>query len=193
MARPMKARAAASPAVAGAVVIRDVADSDMPAVQAIYAHHVLHGLASFELEPPDLAEMIRRRDAIRAGGYPYRVAAADGRVLGYAYASQFRPRPAYAHTVEDSVYVADGAHRRGIGRRLLADLIDKCTALGYRQMIAVIGDSANAPSIGVHEALGFRHAGVMTSCGYKFGRWVDTVVMQRPLGEGDDTLPRPRS
>jgi phosphinothricin acetyltransferase len=192
MARPLKAPAPAAPAAAGDVVIRDVADADMPAVQAIYAHHVLNGLASFELEPPDVREMIRRRDTIRAGGYPYRVAVVDGRVLGYAYASQFRPRPAYMHTVEDSVYVADGAHRRGIGRRLLADLIDKCTALGYRQMIAVIGDSANAPSIGVHEALGFRHAGVMKSCGFKFGRWVDTVVMQRPLGEGDGTLPKPR-
>ncbi len=191
MPRPMTSDAAAAPAAD--IVIRDVADADMPIVQAIYAHHVLHGLASFEVQPPDLQEMIRRRDAIRAGGYPYRVAVVDGTVKGYAYASQFRPRPAYAHTVENSVYVADGAHRRGIGRKLLADLIDKCTALGFRQMVAVIGDSGNAPSIGVHAALGFRHAGTMKSCGFKFGRWVDTVVMQRPLGDGDDTLPKPRS
>lgn len=193
MPRTMKAPSTVPPAVAGEVLIRDVADADMPAVQAIYAHHVLHGLASFEIVPPDLDEMIRRRNVIQAGGYPYRVAVVDGRVLGYAYASQFRPRPAYAHSVEDSVYVADGVHRRGIGRRLLADLIDKCTTLGYRQMIAVIGDSGNAPSIGVHAALGFRQAGVMKSCGFKFGRWVDTVMMQRPLGDGDDTLPKPRS
>jgi len=193
MARTMKAAASVAPAVAGDILIRDVTDADMTAVQAIYAHHVLHGLASFEIKPPDLVEMIRRRDVILGGGYPYRVAVVDGEVVGYAYASQFRPRPAYAHSVEDSVYVADGAHRRGIGRRLLADLIEKCTALGYRQMIAVIGDSGNAPSIGVHAALGFRQAGVMKSCGFKFGRWVDTVMMQRPLGDGDDTLPKPRS
>ncbi len=192
MPRPMKTDVAA-PLAAADIVIRDVADADMPAVQAIYAHHVLHGLASFEVKPPDLDEMIRRRDAIGAAGYPYRVAVVDGVVQGYAYASQFRPRPAYAHTVEDSVYVAEGAHRRGIGRRLLADLIEKCTALGYRQMIAVIGDSGNAPSIGVHAALGFRRTGLMQSCGFKFGRWVDTVMMQLPLGDGDDTLPTLRS
>jgi phosphinothricin acetyltransferase len=184
---------AAAPAPQGEIVIRDVADADMPAIQAIYAHHVLTGLASFEVEPPDVAEMTRRRDVIRAAGYPYRVAAADGQVLGYAYASSFRPRPAYSHTVEDSVYVSKDTHRRGIGRRLLQDIVDICTRLGYRQMVAVIGDSGNAPSIGVHAALGFRHAGVMKSAGFKFGRWVDTVMMQRPLGEGDDTLPKPRS
>lgn len=193
MAWPPGSDGAATPADDDQILIRDVADADMPAVQTIYAHHVLHGLASFEVEPPDVAEMIRRRDVIRAGGYPYRVAVLDGAVAGYSYAAQFRPRPAYLHTVENSVYVDDGVHRRGVGRRLLADLIDKCTALGYRQMIAVIGDSGNGPSIGLHAALGFRHAGLMKSSGFKFGRWVDTVVMQLPLGDGDGTLPKPRS
>ena len=188
--RPLKS---AAPAAGAAVVIRDVTDADMPAIQAIYAHHVLTGLASFELEPPDVNEMIRRRDVMRAAGYPYRVAEASGQLLGYAYASSFRPRAAYSHTVEDSVYISKDAHRQGIGRRLLSDIIDRCTALGYRQMVAVIGDSGNGPSIGLHADLGFEKVGQIKSVGYKFGRWVDSVIMQRPLGEGDGTLPKPRS
>ena len=128
---------------AGDILIRDVADGDMAAIQDIYAHHVLEGLASFEEEPPDEAELTRRRDALLADGYPYRVAVLDGRVKGYAYASSFRPRPAYRHTVENSVYVDVGTQRKGIGRRLLEDLIERCTALLYRQMTAVIGASAN--------------------------------------------------
>lgn len=178
-------------AVLDAIVIRDAAADDMAAVQAIYAHHVRRGLASFEIEPPDVAEMARRRQAIVGHGLPYLVAAADGRVLGYAYAGPYRPRPAYRFTLEDSVYIADGFAGRGIGRRLLAELIERCTRLGYRQMVAVIGDSQNSPSIRLHERLGFVRAGVIRSAGFKHGRWVDSVIMQRALGEGDSTLPPP--
>lgn len=174
---------------AGDILIRDVADGDMAAIQDIYAHHVLEGLASFEEEPPDEAEMTHRRDALLAESYPYRVAVLDGRVKGYAYVSSFRPRPAYRHTVENSVYVDIGTQRRGIGRCLLKDLIERCTELGYRQMIAVIGDSGNEASISLHADLGFEKAGLLASTGLKFGRWVDTVIMQRPLGDGDGTLP----
>jgi phosphinothricin acetyltransferase len=186
-ARPMQS---AAPAAGAAIVIRDVTDADMPVIQAIYAHHVLTGLASFELQPPDLNEMIRRRDIIVGAGYPYVVAEVSGQVLGYAYASSFRPRAAYTFTVEDSVYISKDAHRQGIGRRLLRDIIDRCTALGYRQMVAVIGDSGNSPSIGLHADLGFEKVGQIKSVGYKFGRWVDSVIMQRPLGEGGGTLPK---
>lgn len=194
-----------STAILDAIVIRDAADDDMAAVQAIYAHHVRHGLASFEIEPPDVAEMARRRQAIVAHGLPYLVAVAlpspkrspgfaqagDGRVLGYAYAGPYRPRPAYRFTLEDSVYIAEGFAGRGIGRRLLAELIERCTQLGYRQMVAVIGDSQNSPSIRLHERLGFARAGVIRAAGFKHGRWVDSVIMQRALGEGDSTLPPP--
>ena len=171
------------------ILIRDVADSDMAAIQDIYAHHVLEGLASFEEEPPDEAEMTHRRDALVADGYPYRVAVLDGRVKGYSYVSRFRPRPAYRHTVENSVYVDVGTQRQGIGRSLLEDLIERCTELGYRQMIAVIGDSGNEASISLHADMGFEKAGLLSSTGFKFGRWVDTVIMQRPLDDGDGTLP----
>jgi phosphinothricin acetyltransferase len=176
-------------AEAGDIVIRDVTDGDMEAVREIYSHHVLEGLASFEDDPPDAAEMTRRRDALLEEGYPYRVAVQDGRVKGYAYVSSYRPRPAYRHTVENSVYVDVNTHRQGIGRRLLQDLIEKCTAMGYRQMVAVIGDTANQPSIGLHAQQGFEVVGTLPSVGYKFGRWVGSVIMQRPLGDGDDILP----
>jgi phosphinothricin acetyltransferase len=171
--------------------LRDGRDDDLPAIQAIYAHHVLHGLASFEETPPDLAEMQRRWQAVRAGGYPYLVAELDGRVAGYAYAGPYRPRPAYRYTVEGSVYVDAERPRRGIGRRLLAELIARCEALGFRRMIGVIGDSANQASIGLHEALGFRRAGHLHSVAFKHGRWVDSVIMERPLGPGDTSLPEP--
>ena len=173
----------------GGIVIRDVADGDMEAVREIYSHHVLEGLASFEDVPPDVAEMTRRRDALLEEGYPYRVAVRDGRVKGFAYASSYRPRPAYRHTVENSVYVDGDTHRQGIGRKLLVDLIEKCTAMGYRRMVAIIGDSANQSSIGLHAEQGFEVAGTLPSVGFKFGRWVDSVIMQRPLGDGDETLP----
>ena len=171
------------------ILIRDAVDGDMAAIREIYAHHVLEGLASFEETPPVEAELTRRRDAVRAAGYPYRVAEVGGVIKGYAYAGPFRPRPAYRHTVENSVYVSLETHRQGVGRRLLEDLIQRCTELGYRQMVAIIGDSANEASIGLHSRLGFETIGVQPSVGFKFGRWVDSVTMQLPLGEGDTTLP----
>lgn len=182
-------RVAAEPAP---LLIRPASDDDMPAVHSIYAHHVLHGLGSFEETPPDLAEIAARRNEYLARGLPYLVAEDDGEICGYAYAAPFRPRSAYRHTVEDSIYVAPNANRRGIGSALLADLIDQCTDLGYRQMVAVIGDSGNRASIRVHERLGFRHAGLLQAVGFKFGRWVDSVMMQRPLGPGATNLPPKR-
>ena len=171
------------------VIIRDATADDLPAIQAIYAHHVLHGLASFEEVPPDVAEITRRRDVAHASNLPYLVAESDGAVRGFAYASPFRTRTAYRYTVEDSVYVAPEAARAGIGSRLLAELIEQCAARGFRQMVAVIGDSANKASIALHAKHGFVQTGLLPSVGFKFGRWVDTVRMQRPLGPGDTTLP----
>jgi L-amino acid N-acyltransferase YncA len=167
------------------LAIRDSRDEDLPEIQAVYAHHVLHGGGSFELQPPSLDEMRSRRADVLKNGFPYLVAAAGGVVLGYAYASFFRTRPAYRFTVEDSVYVAPSAHRRGVGRQLLVELVRRCEAAGCRQMLAVIGDSANTGSIALHSACGFRFAGTMRSTGWKFGRWLDTVIMQKELGAGD--------
>jgi L-amino acid N-acyltransferase YncA len=150
---------------------------------------VQHGLGSFEEVPPDADEMRRRFEEVADRGLPYLVAVMHGAVVGYGYCNLFRTRSAYRFALEDSVYVKDGQHGKGVGRALLAELIERSTALGYRQMIAVIGDSANANSIGLHRSLGFIHAGTLRSTGYKFGRWVDTVTMQRPLGPGDGTLP----
>jgi len=169
--------------------LRAAAAADIQAIQAVYAHHVLHGLASFEVEPPTVAEMHSRFDAITAAGYPYLVAVDGDHVLGYAYASAYRARPAYRHTVEDSVYVAATAIGRGIGRQLLSRLVTECERRGYRQMLAVIGDSANAASIELHRACGFAVSGTLHSVGFKFGRWVDSVIMQRALGPGDRTAP----
>jgi L-amino acid N-acyltransferase YncA len=171
------------------LAVRPVHKTDIPAIAAIYAHAVLHGVASFELEPPDEAEMTRRKRAILDGGFPYLVAEKEGKVLGYAYAGPYRSRPAYRNSIENSVYVAPDAHRLGVGRALLKELIDGCTRLGFRQMIAVIGDSGNAGSIGLHRALGFTFCGVIHSVGYKHGRWLDSVIMQRALGPGDATPP----
>ena len=171
------------------VLIRACGAADMAGVQAIYAHHVLHGLATFEEVPPDEAEMARRRDEVLGRGLPYLVAEKDGRLLGYAYAGPYRARSAYRFAVEDSIYLDPGAMGRGIGTRLLAGLIADCTAAGARQMLAVIGDSGNAGSIAVHARAGFRHVGTFRSVGFKFGRWVDTVLMQLPLGPGDGTTP----
>lgn len=167
------------------VMLRPCREDDLPAVTAIYAHAVTTGRASFELDPPDEAEMGRRRAALVAGGYPYLVAARAGVVVGYAYAGAYRTRPAYRGTVENSVYVRPDQAGRGLGRRLLARLIDEAEAAGFRQMVAVIGDSRNAASIALHAALGFRHVGVLTSVGWKHGTWLDTVLMQRALGPGD--------
>ncbi|WP_439598836.1 GNAT family N-acetyltransferase [Falsiroseomonas sp.] len=173
-------------------LLRDSRPDDIPALAAIYAHWVTHGLASFELTPPDPAEMARRRDAVLAAGHPHLVATdAAGRALGYAYASAYRPRPAYRFAVENSVYIAPDARRGGIGSALLAALIDRCTAAGFRLMVAVIGDSANAPSIGLHQRAGFTRAGLIPAVGWKHGRWVDSVLMTRPLGEGAATPPAP--
>jgi L-amino acid N-acyltransferase YncA len=174
------------------VTIRDSRDGDVPALASIYGHWVAHGLASFETEPPGEAEMARRRQAVLAGGYPYLVAeAADGRVLGYAYAGAYRTRPAYRFAVENSIYVAPDAGRGGIGARLLDALVEGCTARGFRLMVAVIGDSGNAASIGVHTRAGFTHAGMLPAIGWKHGRWVDSVLMTRPLGEGASSAPAP--
>ncbi len=169
--------------------LRSATLKDIPEITAIYAHWVLTGTATFELEPPSEAEMRLRFESITAAGYPYLVAEQDGRIAGYAYANAHRPRPAYRFTVEDSIYVAPRGQRTGAGRLLLARLIEECTQRGYRQMIAVIGDSQQTPSIGLHRALGFEMTGTMKSVGYKFGRWVDCVVMQLPLGPGDTAPP----
>jgi L-amino acid N-acyltransferase YncA len=169
--------------------IRAASAADLPAITEIYEHAVRHGTATFELIPPDLAEMTRRFGALMEGGFPYLVAALEGRVIGYAYAGAYRPRPAYRFTVENSVYLQPDIHRRGIGLQLLQKLIAESEARGYRQMIAVIGDSANAGSIGVHTRCGFQMIGTHPDVGFKFGRWLDTVMMQRALGDGSDTLP----
>ncbi len=173
----------------GEPAIRDSTATDIGAILAIYAHHVEHGVASFELAPPDVAEMARRRDAVLTAGLPYLVAEVGGAVAGFACAGPYRGRPAYRHTLETTVYVAPDWLGHGVGRALLGALIGRCGDLGYRQMIAVIGDSANAPSIKLHEALGFRHAGLLRAVGFKHGRWLDSVILQRGLGDGDRTLP----
>ncbi len=170
--------------------IRPATPADIPAITHIYAHAVRHGTASFELEAPDEAEMLRRQRALLDGGYPYLVAEVDGVVAGYAYAGPYRARPAYRFSVENSIYVAPDAHRRSIGRALLDRLIAECEARGYRLMIAVIGDSAQAPSIELHRAAGFRLVGALEGVGYKFDRWLDTVLMQRALGPGSSAPPQ---
>lgn len=171
------------------LILRDARDDDMPAVQAIYAHHVIHGTASFELDPPPLAEMLRRRADILANDLPYVVAERAGEVVGYGYATLYRPRPAYRSTVEDSVYVREGLGGLGIGHRLLQVIIEQCEAGGRRQMIAIIGDRENAASIRLHQRMGFRRVGIFESVGFKHGRWLDTVLMQRELGEGSSSTP----
>lgn len=175
-----------------AVDVRDAREGDMRFVQEIYAHHVLHGLASFEEAAPGVAEMIGRRESVLKLGLPYLVAEMDGRIVGYSYASAYRPRPAYRHTIEDSVYVRDGFAGHGIGRELLSTLIKRCEHGPWRQMLAVIGDSANAGSIGLHGSQGFRQIGKLDAVGFKFGRWVDSILMQRPLGKGGLPFPEPR-
>ena len=170
-------------------VVRAAGENDMPAIQKIYGHHVLHGLGTFELTPPSMEELARRWRDITAQGMPYLVCEDAGAVTGYAYAAPYRPRPAYRHSVEDSVYVGPEGGRRGYGRLLVSALIDRCTELGMRQMLAVIGDRDNQGSIGLHRSLGFHEAGSLPSVGYKHGRWVDVVIMQRALGPGDTAPP----
>ena len=170
-------------------VLREARREDIAAIAAIYAHHVEHGLASFELAAPSVDQMAQRFEGITGAGYPYLVATEGERVLGYAYASAFRTRPAYRFTVEDSVYIDPAATGRGLGRQLLQSIIAACTRAGFRQMIAVIGDSANHASIGLHRACGFDRMSVFVATGFKHGLWVDTVFMQRALGDGSQTLP----
>ncbi len=171
--------------------IRPVGPADLPQIQAIYAHHVSTGYASFEEDPPDLAEMQRRCADLTARGLPYLVAVeADGTLLGYCYAGPYRPRRAYRFTLENSIYLRADAAGKGVGRLLLAALIEAATAWGARQMIAVIGDSANAASIGLHSKLGFQPAGVLRSVGWKHGRWLDSALMQLTLGDGDQSPPQ---
>ena len=170
-------------------VIRPTLETDIPAIAAIYTHAVTHGTASFELDPPSEAEMVRRRDAILQGGYPYLVAERGGEILGYAYAGAYRTRPAYRSTVEDSIYIAPSAQAQGVGRALLAALIEQCEALDFRLMVAVIGDEDSHGSIALHRSLGFEPAGILKGIGYKHRRWLSTVLMQRPLGRGMSAPP----
>ena len=172
-----------------ALLVRPSTEADLPAIQAIYQHAVLNGTGTFETDPPELAEMARRRQEVLSRSLPWLVAESQGQVLGYAYANYFRPRLAYRFCVEDSIYLHPDSQGRGVGRLLLAELIARCEAAGARQMVAVIGDSKNAGSIGVHTALGFEHTGMLKNSGWKFGRWLDVVLMQRQLGEGAQTSP----
>lgn len=169
--------------------IRPATQADIPAITRIYADAVTHGTASFELSAPDEAEMARRMDELIPKDFPYLVAEHDGAIAGYAYAALYRTRPAYRFTLEDSVYIAPDMQGRGIGRALLAGLIEAGSARGFRQMIAVIGDSDQAASIALHAALGFHYVGTHGNVGFKFGRWLDTVLMQRALGPGSTTEP----
>jgi len=171
-----------------AVLVRDSVEADVAAIHAIYGYHVLHGTASFELTPPTVDEMRQRRADVVAKALPYLVAEQNGVVVGYAYVTLYRPRPAYRFTVEDSVYVQEGLSGQGIGSLLLAEIIQICTAKGYRQMMAVVGDSS-LPSVSLHEQHGFTLAGTFKAVGYKFGAWRDTAMLQRALGEGDQTNP----
>jgi len=171
------------------VVLRPAEAGDFERIHEIYAHHVRHGLASFEEEPPTRAELVERHAAIVGRGLPYLVALKDGRLVGYSYAAPYRTRSAYRFTVEDSVYLAPEAAGQGIGRQLLSAVLARCTELGYRQMVAVIGDSGNAASIGLHHSLGFRMIGSIEGAGFKLGRWVDSVLIQRALGAGTTAPP----
>ena len=173
-----------------AAEIRPATAADLPAITEIYEHAVRYGTATFELVPPDLAEMTRRFKVLIDGGFPYLAASVEGDVIGYAYAGPYRPRPAYRFTVENSVFLKPSTHRRGIGLQLMQRLIPDCEARGFRQMIAVIGDSANAGSIGLHTRCGFQMIGTHANVGLKFGRWLDTVMMQLALGEGGSSVPK---
>ncbi len=171
------------------LIVRASTEADVTRCAEIYGHHVLHGTASFEVDPPDVAEMRKRRAAVLDLDLPYLVAEKDGRVLGYAYAGLYRTRPAYRFSVENSVYIDHETRGQGVGKALLLPLIDLCTKAGRRQMIAVIGDSAHVASIKLHESCGFEMIGTIRSVGFKFGRWLDSVLMQRPLGSGDADNP----
>ena len=164
------------------LIIRDAITTDMPAILSIYSHEVLHGLATFEETEPDAEEMSLRWGAIVDHGFPYLVAESEDTIVGYSYATTYRPRPAYRHSVENSVYVDRNHRGNGVGRALLESLIERCEKTGFRQMVAIIGDSQNTGSIALHESQGFREVGMLRSVGFKFDRWVDTTIMQRALG-----------
>ena len=172
-----------------ALIIRDATPDDMIAVQGIYAVHVLHGTATFEEVPPSVDEMLGRRAQILAAGMPYLVAVLNGEVVGYCYAAQYRPRVAYRYTIEDSIYLAENQAGKGLGKALLAALIERCEQGPWRQMIAVIAGNNNFSSIGLHRSMGFTHAGTQMATGFKFGQWIDVVFMQRALGAGKSSLP----
>ncbi len=172
-----------------AFTIRDATPDDIPHIQEIYAHHVLSSTATFEEEPPGVEEMAQRLQRVRDLGLPWLVAEQDERILGYCYASAYRPRPAYRYTIEDSVYLAEGEFGKGIGKKLLSALLERCEQGPWRQMIAVIGGTQNQSSIALHRALGFAHVGTQPETGYKFGQWIDVVFMQRALGPGGATPP----
>ncbi|MDM0104689.1 N-acetyltransferase family protein [Variovorax sp. J22R24] len=170
-------------------LIRPSRDEDVAAITAIYSHHVLHGTGTFETEPPTASDMAARRTDVLSKNLPYLVAEREGELLGFAYCNWFKPRPAYRFSAEDSIYLADSARGQGLGAKLLAALAQAAESVGVRKLIAVIGDSANAGSIGVHRAQGFSHVGVFKDCGWKFGEWRDVVLMEKVLGEGSSTKP----
>jgi L-amino acid N-acyltransferase YncA len=172
-------------------MIRPSRDEDIASITAIYAHHVLNGTGTFEIDPPSVADMAGRRADVLSKGLPYIVAEEAGQVIGYAYCTWFKPRPAYRFSAEDSIYLAPGVHGKGIGRALLAELAAQAERVGIRKLIAVIGDSKNAGSVGVHRSLGFTHVGILKSCGWKFNQWLDVVMMEKALGSGD-TTPAPQ-
>jgi phosphinothricin acetyltransferase len=171
------------------LTLRSSTDADVPAITAIYGHHVTHGTGTFETTPPSESDMAARRADVLAKGLPYLVAELDGRVLGFAYCQWFKPRPAYRFSAEDSIYLDPDAAGQRIGNKLLSELVKQAEAAGVRKLIAVIGDSGNVRSIGVHRAVGFRHVGTIESCGWKFGRWLDIVLMEKSVGEGNRTAP----
>lgn len=171
-------------------LIRPSRDEDVAAITAIYCHHVLHGTGTFETDPPNEADMAARRADVLGKGLPYLVVEAQGRVVGFAYCNWFKPRPAYRFSAEDSIYMAPDVQSKGMGKALLAELCVQAERVGVRKFMAVIGDSANTGSIGVHRALGFSHVGTLKSCGWKFDRWLDVVMMEKPLGAGDSTAPQ---
>ena len=170
-------------------LIRPSSDADLPAITAIYAHHVLHGTGSFETEPPSLADMTTRRADVLSKGLPYLVVEQDGKIAGFAYGNWFKPRPAYRYSVEDSIYMAPELQGKGMGRALLTELMARFEAVGIRKVMAIVGDSANTGSVGIHLALGFTQVGIVDSCGWKFGAWRDIVIMQKTLGLGDTRPP----
>ena len=171
------------------LLIRPSDDKDIAAITAIYAHHVLHGTGTFETEAPSASDMAARRADVLSRGLPYLVAVREGNIAGFAYGNWFKPRPAYRYSVEDSIYLAPDLQRKGLGRALLAELLARCEAAGIRKVMAIVGDSANAGSVGVHRAVGFMHVGTVDACGWKFGAWRDIVIMQKTLGLGDTQPP----